>query len=244
MSVTNELSHLICNYLDSHPNLSVNAIANYSGVAETTLRRIKNGELKGVPNNDNVLKLLFYVYKTKDLNDIIEKAPKATSDHLKNEYHQIVSSDTPVAILDKSIIENEIDYLLLVLASSTKGVLKEEVSRQFGELGHNYAKRLIGKEILKDLGDRYQSLLDCFRLPDESFIQNFKAMANYIKVDREERVHPNLYYNLSESLNEDAYQKVRSIQIQASREIIDIMNNSKNHGDIAMFSLIAVDTMK
>lgn len=244
MSVVKELSQLIEGYLSTHSNLSVNAIANYSGVAETTLRRIKNGELKGTPSNDNTLKVLFYIYKTRDLNEIIAQTTPAIAQHLSCEYHQVVTCEEEVRMLDSSIIENEVDYRLLILSSSAKGVSKEEVTRQFGELGHNYAKRLIAKEILEDRGEGYKSLLSSFRLPDESFIQNFKAMANYIKVNREERIRPNLYYNLSESLNEDSYQKVRSIQIQATRDIITIMNDRRNHGDIPMFNLIAIDSIE
>ncbi len=243
MNAVSELSTLIHDYLASHSNLSTNAIARYSGVAETTLRRIKNGDLKRLPSNDNILKILFYLYKSRDLGEISEKVPEALGEHLKKEYQQVLTSQQEVSFLDESIIQNEVDYLILILASNTSGVHKDEITRQFGLLGHSQANTLIEKEIIKREGDYYKSCIQSFRVSDSLFVKNFKAMANYIKVDREKREHSNLYYNLSESLNVDAYQKVRSIQIEASKQIIEILNDSRNHGDIPMFNLIAVDTV-
>lgn len=246
MLAIKELSTLIDDFLAKNENVSINALAMRMGIAETTLRRIRNGDLVRLPKNDNLLKIICYIYKSFDLQEITKHLPPALKEFFMAEYLIVTGSEkNPVTILDREIVDSQITYLVLKLASNHSGVARTEILRMFGELGLKSAKHLQNSDILlEDSTGIFRTKICAFRLNDESFITNFKTVSEYIKIDREERVGPNLYYNLSESLSLEGLIKVHNIQKKAINEICEIMNDEKFKGELPVFTLAAIDTLQ
>jgi len=239
-----ELSALIEGYLESNSNVSINALAMRMGIAETTLRRIRGGQSKRLPNSENLLKIVFYIYKTKDLYEVREVLPPLLKEHFTSLFLLTEASlNNPVTEIDDSIIDNQITYLVLKLASNHSGVNKNEVLRLFGEIGLKSAETLIDSDILTEEKGLFKTKINTFRLPHNSFIKNFKSVSDFIKIDPEKTKGPNIYYNLSESLNLEGLTRVQAIQKKAVKEISDILNNDKFKGELPVFSLTAVDTL-
>ena len=71
-SLNLELQELIQSYLHQHSNLTLNALANRSGVAGTTLRRLSQGESKGEVSPHVVLQLVAYIYKERRISKLLE----------------------------------------------------------------------------------------------------------------------------------------------------------------------------
>lgn len=240
-----ELSTLIEDFLLANKNISINALAMRMNIAETTLRRIRSGNIKRLPTNDNLLKIIFYLFKSTNLNEIKNKLPTSLKKFFEQEYMLVENSlDNPVTVLDSSIVDSQITYLVLKLASNHSGVRRDEVLRLFGELGIMSANHLIQANILFEENQVFHTKISAFRMPDESFIKNFKSTAEFIKTDPEKRDGPNLYYNLSESLNLDGLTKIQTIQKKAVQEICTILNDKSYKGDLPVFALVAVDTLK
>lgn len=214
-------------------------------IAETTLRRIRGGNLKRLPNNDNLLKIIFYLFKSTNLNEIKNKLPSGLRNFFEKEYLLVENcNDNPVTVLDSNIVDSQITYLVLKLASNHSGVHRDEILRLFGELGIMSARHLSKADILFEDDQVFKTKMSAFRLPDDTFIKNFKTTAEFIKTDPQKRDGPNLYYNLSESLNLDGLTKIQSIQRKAVEEICLILNDKSYKGELPVFALVAVDTLK
>ncbi len=239
-----ELSTLLENFLLENKNVSINALSMRMGVAETTLRRVRSGNLKRLPNNDNLLKIIFYLFKSTDLGVIKNLLPPGLKNFFVREYVIVENSiNNPVTVIDPSIIDSQITYLVLKLASNHSGVKKEEVLRLFGELGLMSAKHLEREDIVYEEENIFKCKLSAFRLDDNSFIRNFKTTAEFITTEPEKRIGPNLYHNLSESLNLEGLTRIQEIQKKAVKEICEILNDEKFKGELPVFALVAVDTL-
>lgn len=243
MSAISELSDLIQKYLNERPNLSLNALAIRSEVPETTLRRISKGELKRLPKNETILKILSYIFQTEKLREIAERSPTDLALFMKAEYMlSDEQANSPQINLDR-FLPDQVSYLVFKLASNSSGVYRGEIERLFGELGLGALEKLLKAAVIKFDGEKYKSAFESFRLSDESFVDNFKAVSNFIKTDPEKRRTPNFYYNLSESLSDVGLRKVREIQVEATRQVLKIMNDSQYHGEIPVFNLVAIDSL-
>ncbi|OUR95502.1 hypothetical protein A9Q84_16855 [Halobacteriovorax marinus] len=239
-----ELSYLISEYLERTPNLSINALALRMGIAETTLRRIRGGNSKRLPNSENLLKIVFYIFNTHDLYIVRDSLPKALSEHFICVYLLTgTGQNNPITQIDDSVLDNQISYLILKLAANNSGVTRDEVLRLFGQVGINSTDKLFSADILVENNGIIKTKVSTFRLPDQSFIKNFKSVADFIKIDPDKRIGPNLYHNLSESLNLEGLVRIQTIQKKAVQEITNILNEEKFKGELPVFSLIAVDTL-
>lgn len=242
-SLNVELKHLIQDYLSQRAHLSVNSLANNMGVAETTLRRMCNGENKRTPSSDNIIKVLSYIYKESNLYSLKEKLPQNLREYFETEFY-LQDPNQQLEIIDiDSLVSDQTSYLCYKLAANTNGVKKEEITRLFGKIGEVAVSSLIKKGILLEREGKFFTETGTFRMPDSRFVENFKSVASFIKTDPEVRNNPNLYSNFSESLNEEGLKSVRKIQLDANKKILKVMNEAKYKGDLAVFALNAIDTI-
>lgn len=244
MEEIRELSHILNSYLEQREHLSLNSLAKNMNIAETTLRRIKNSELKRLPKNETILKVLSYIYKSSDLYELRSNLnPTSLGAYLSEEFLLSDSNQKhSVQIIDESV-SDQISYLVFKLASNSCGTTKDEVKRMFGELGIKSLEALELDGLVRDSDGTIHSKISTFKVSNKYFVRNFKAVSDFIKVDSPGD-NPNLFYNLSESVNLDAFKKIHKAQKNALKEITSIMNQETSRGDIPLFILSAVDTLK
>lgn len=236
-----ELSTLISDYLKQRPQLSLNSLAINMGVPETSLRRIKNCELVRPPKNDNLLKILSFIFKTDDLMVIAENLQGDLKNYIKEEF--FLPEKGSVAFDVDRFIPDQQSYLIYKLAANSSGVEKSEVQRLFGDFGLMSAEKMIRSGVLEERENFFFNVHEHFRMSDERFIENFKAVSDFIKVRGNEE-HAHLYFNFSESLSPEAIRKIHTIQKKANRDILKVIDSESSQGEIPFFFIGAIDSIK
>jgi len=240
-----DLQNLLNDYLESSINFSLNALSKKICVPETSLRRIKNGDLRRLPKIDNVLKILKYIYKTDSLYEIVKLAPEELSKELQEKLViDIEDNCTTRLVVDlEKFINDQVAYLVYKLASNTNGVKSSEVNRLFGEHGVQTLLNLEKAGVITNNDKVFKTIQGTFRMSDDRFVENFKSVSNFIKTDPEKIKTPNLYMNLSESLNIEGLKRIKAIQVRAIRETRKVLSCDEYKGHLPVFNLIAVDTL-
>ncbi len=239
-----ELTHILNSYLEQRKHLSLNSLAQNMKIPETSLRRIKNSDLKRMPKNETILKVLSYIFKTSDLYEIRSNLdPSGLGKYISEEFLLSDSRQTSnIQIIDDSV-SDQTSYLVFKLASNSCGTTVEEIKRLFGEVGLKSLEKLELDNLIRISGELVESKIDTFKVSNKYFVRNFKAVSDFIKVDSQEDT-PNLYYNLSESVNTEALSRIHKIQKKALKEIISIINDDESRGELPLFVLSAIDTLK
>jgi len=241
--ILKELSDVIEAYLLRNPRLSLNGLATKAGVSEPTLRRMRKQNIKTLPKINTILDLLSCVYKERNISDLIPYCPPATKEYLSDAFAVILNEESPYEN-DKLLcreLKDTTSYLIYKLAACRVGVKVEDIEYFFGVVGTTKAKELEKKSLIFEMLGFYHARTKSFRLDNDRFIPNFKAVADFIRVQDGVRKKDNLFYNLSESISEEGYKEVIEIQRKALKEIIDIFSNKKYAGDKPTFILSAVD---
>lgn len=246
LAILSELKDAITSYLEVNKNLSLNAIACRSNVSEPTLRRIKKGEVKTLPRINTIVDILSIIYKERNISSLIQKC----GPHLKSYLSKVFSvlMDTEAAYENDTglskVLQDSTSYLIYKLAANRIGIKREQVQRNFGELGLKKLSDLERKGLVFEMVGSYHARTKSFCLDDDLFIQNFKSVADFIRIEEGPARGDNLFYNLSESVSEEGYQKIMAIQRQALKEIVSILNDKKFVGDKQAFVLSTVDYFK
>ena len=93
-------------------------------------------------------------------------------------------------------------YLVFKLAANTSGTTRENIQYLFGLLGIEKLEMLLEKELLIEENGVVRTKVENFRLAHDLFVKHFKACADFINTSQQNGRKTNLYYNFSESLNE------------------------------------------
>tara|TARA_Y100000590_G_C15689811_1_gene1003009 strand:+ start:888 stop:1676 length:789 start_codon:yes stop_codon:yes gene_type:complete len=241
-----ELSTIIDNHLLRHQNLSLNGLALKSGVSEPTLRRVRKREIKTLPKITTILDILSCIYKERNISDLIPYCQPATKSYLSDVFSVILNEESPYEN-DKQLcreLKDNTSYLIYKLAACRIGIRKEDVEYFFGTLGKARAIEMEKKSLIFEMLGFYHARTKSFRLDNDQFITNFKSVAEFIRVEEGVKNKDNIFYNLSESISEEAYKEVMAIQKSALKEIVKIFNDKKYAGDRPAFVLSAVDFFK
>lgn len=236
------LAKLLLDYLNERAHLSLNSLSINMDVPEATLRRIVKCHNKRMPSNDNLVKILKYIFKCEDLLQLKEMCPPSLGQYLEVEFS--LYQDNNLRYFEVSeILNDRVTYLCFKLAANTAGVKIEEVKRLFGMLGEKAIEKLCQLKIVS-LQEGIAKTEDfTFRLPDQQFIQNFQTTAEFIKTNPLDRQTSNIYSNTSESLNEQGLKQIIKIQREANRKILKIINDKSMKGEIPVFCIQAIDSL-
>lgn len=248
-SVVIELKQIIQSYLDEHQRISLNGFSKKCQVSEPTLRRIMSGKVKTTPTLTTIIDILSTISKENRLPELIELYPGIIGDTLKQSFG-LLSEETPYEFSTElnELLRDEQSYLIFKLAANSIGVKRNRIKELFGILGEQKLDELISRDLVYEKlvgSDRVAfSRVEGFSLTHELFINHFKACANYINTSTQQSSRNNLFYNLSESVNESARREILTIQLQALKRIMTILNDDKSRGSLPLFVLSAIDTLE
>jgi predicted transcriptional regulator len=238
-----ELQECIKSFLVKNKHLTLNALSKKSSVSEPTLRRVRNAEIKTLPRVNTIVDILSTIYKERNISDLIKHCGPNLRAYLEKVFTVILESNAHYEN-DTGLsreLKNTTSYLIYKLAANRTGIKRELVCRLFGELGLRKLKDLERKGLVFEMIGSYHARTKSFSLDDELFRQNFQAVSEFIRVEDGPEKGDNLFYNLSESISEEGYQKILSIQRQALKEIVHILNEKEYAGDKPVFVLSSVD---
>ena len=245
--VLTHLQALLSEFLEKHPNMTINGLSKRCSVSEPTLRRIKNGQVKTLPSVTTIVDILSYISKEKTIVRLVEKYPGPIADFLKEKIPQTNNSKTPeYSELLNRTLKDPVKYIIYKLAANDTGVDLEKIVEFFGRYGENHLDELLQQNLVEQRGDRYFAKIENFVLSHDLFVSHFKTVADFIKPHKlitASKSHSPLFANYSGSLNKKAYSTILNIQRAAFKKIISVLVDEKSSGEIPTFIIGAVDTL-
>ncbi len=243
--VLRALQGVLQQYLDEKPTRSVNGLSRRCVVSEPTLRRILRGQIKTMPTATTVLDILTTVCKEKNLRKLAQLYPGPIADYLNSNLPQSEDINTEYNQELNRELGDSTQYVIYKLASNSSGLKKEKLQQLFGMHGCVKADHLVKKGYLSLTDETYFSQVKNFTLNHNTFTQNFKIIADFIKTQSpmdSAHLH-SLLVSYSESVSIEAYKEIIGIQKRALRKIRDVMSADSSQGVIPLFLLLAIDTL-
>lgn len=244
MTLTEQLKILLDSYFEKYPHMSINALAKKSGVGASTLRRIINNSLKGNPSPSTVLNLVSATTKERKLAVILKSMKGPIGELLNASFGHFVEEDLPhnySTDLNRELADWP-KYMIYKLASNKNGVLKKDIEAVLGRIGLKHLEALFEQNLVFMEGEIIHAKEKNFGLDINVSLKHLPNLIEFYKPGEIDKGQ-NLFYSLSESLNEDGIKKVKEIQKEAIKKIYNVMNSPYFEGDIPYFSISLMDTL-
>lgn len=243
-TVNSELRELLKAYLEKHPKLTANALAQRAGVPGTTLRRLIQDENKSEVAPHTVLQLVSYLYKEKRISKILEVCPGAIGELLRKSFDQFIfseKSDHKLNADHNELFKDETNYIIYKLAANKFGTSRCEIEAVVGLMGMRKLDSLLKLEVLKEESDgRIYAQEKNFSVDLKLAHQLTHTLVDFYKPERVQDGF-NLFYSLSEGLSEEGIKKVKEIEKDAVKKVFEVMNNEQYQGLIPYFSIFLSD---
>ncbi|MCR9206208.1 MAG: hypothetical protein NXH75_16620 [Halobacteriovoraceae bacterium] len=239
-----QLKDLLTSYFRKHPQVSVNGLSKKSGVGASTIRRLMAGEIKGDPAPHTVLNLASSITKEKRLYVLINMFEGPLGEVLKETFAPYIDLALPHSIekdLNKEL-QDSIKYFIYKAAANRAGAQESWVLDTFGKLGLDRLGELLEKGFLEKSGEVYHAKEKNFSLDLGIAAAHLTQLVKFYKPHELDKGR-NLFYTLSESLNEEAIQKIKDIERNAMKEIYQIMEDENSFGETPYFSLLVSDEL-
>jgi len=244
MSVSYQLKTVVEDYFVRYPHMSINAFSLKSGVAATTLRRIKAGTIKNDPAPHTVLNIVSALSNEKRLDKLVRAFDGAIREYLFDSFGNFLDEiDTHYKLDLNDILKDQITYFIYKLAANRKGTDIVDVNYTFGKLGVDKLQYLIDKGLVYEKDGRVHASEKNFSLDVSVAASHLPELVKFYKPHQVAQ-GKNLFYSLSETINEDGIRKIKEIQKEAIKKIHTIMNSPFYEGDIPFFTIDMCDTME
>jgi len=238
------LQRFVHDYLLKHPGLSMNALALRAQVSGTTLRRMMDPAKVHVPGASFVLNLICYITKIKKVSLVLKNIDGPIGDYLRTFYKTEIYDDSNEHSIDCDLIflMQDFDcYLIYKLAANYCGVSKSQVFRVLGEKGIAKLSYLITKAAVYSEDQKYYHAKEKnFSIPLELSERHLPRLVEFYRSENLEKGR-NLFYSLSESLNEEGVKMAKSIIRNAVKQVYDLSMTEQYKGNIPFFSLFICD---
>ena len=243
MSVCCQLKAVVDDYFVKYPHMSLNAFSLKSGVAPTTLRRIVAGTIKNEPAPHTVLNIVSALTNEKKLSTIVNAFEGPIQEYLNDSFGNFLTEINTHYQLDlNEVLKDEITYFVYKLSANRKGTDRVSVQHMFGKLGVDKLNFLVKKGLVIENEGEVHAVEKNFSLDVEIAASHLPSMVKFYKPHNVEKGQ-NLFYTLSETLNEDGIRKIKEIQKEAIKKIYAVMNSPFYEGEIPFFTLDMCDTL-
>ncbi len=239
------LQGILQNYLNEKPTRSLNGLSKKCTVSEPTLRRILKGQIKTLPTATTILDILTTLSGEKNTALIANAFPGSIAEYLESIIPQAQEFGTEYDSELNAELKDPVKYIIYKLAANSSGLRHAKLSELFGRHGLNQAEILIQKGYLQNDNNILVTKVKDFTINQESFVNNFKLVADYIKTQNpiaKTNLH-SLLANYSESVTPEAFKDIVSLQKRTLQKIRKIMSNVDSKGSIPLFLLLAIDTL-
>lgn len=245
LSLNTQLKEIIDNYLTVHTSLTVNGLANRANVPGTSLRRMIKGSNKSIPAAHTVLNLVSYIYREKNIGKLLTKINGPVGAMLSESFGSFTTRNDHYSndLELNETLSDQFNYFIYKLAANHKGTTESEVYELYGSVGITRLKSLVAQgDILNNEKGQYHAREKNFALDLAVAKKHLPELVNFYRPEEVSQGR-NLFYSLSESLNNAGIQKVKDIQRDAVKKIGEIVNGAENHGDIPYFSIQLCETL-
>ena len=244
-SVNSQLRQLTESYMQKHSGLTLNALAGRCGVPATTMRRLmqkgSEGEQRSELAPHSVLSLVSYLLKEKKISSLLKKIDGPVAELLNRCFNQFIfDEDSSTHTLDNDlnkIFQDKTSYLIYKLAANKCGTTTAEIKNIFGLMGLQKLSELVDKNwIVSDAKDneRLHAREKNFSVDLELAHKLTHSLVDLYKPNDVKDGY-NLFYSLSEGMNESGIKKIKEIELDAVKKIYELMNTEKYQGEYRLF---------
>jgi hypothetical protein len=246
-SVNSQLRKMTADYIEKHPGLTLNALASRSGVPATTMRRLMQEEGRSELAPHSVLALVSYLLKEKKISKILKTISGPVADLLNKCFDQFIfdekSSSHELSADLNTVFRDKTCYLVYKMAANVSGTSIDDIKNAFGLLGLTKLNEMVEKGwIISDEQGKLHAKEKNFSVDLALAHQLSHALLDLYKPS-EVKAGYNLFYSLSEGMNNEGIQKIKEIEKEAVKKIYEIMCTKNMQGDIPYFALIVSDVM-
>jgi hypothetical protein len=246
VTLNDQLKKIVNHYFERYPHMSINGLAQKSGVGATTLRRLINSTGKGEPAPHVVLGLVSATSKEKRLSQLVTMFDGEVGELLKKSFAPYIEKDMPQEIDQdlNEVLADQISYFIYKLSANREGTDKMEISDLYGKAGlERFTKLLkLGFVYLDPKKIRIHAKKKDFSLDVKIAADHLPEMMKFYKPNQISQ-GKNLFYTLSESINEEGVQKIKEVQKEAVKKVFDIMRSPFYEGKIPYFTVQVCDTL-
>lgn len=224
MTLLDEARGLIKAYLASKPHISVAALARSAGMAASTARSIIQGEVQktALVNLVNLLQV-FMDYET--INVLVSKYDQDSAEaaHVslltKKKFKYVASEAFEYAHPDQNI---------LALASSSHGVSRDRIRKEYGEHGLGRVEKLLNSGMLREINNRIKHQNEQVYYPITDTQKKVSLQADSWKP--EDMDLGGFILHLTQNYTLEAHDKAIHIVKDAIAKLSDL-EKTNNHGD-------------
>ena len=244
--VNDQLRQLVQNHLAKHPHLTLNAIAERSGVPATTLRRLIQEENRSELAPHSVLSLSAYLYKEKRLSRLLSIIEGPIKTLLQKSFDKFVFDESAADYeLDhdlNSLLHDKTTYLVFKICANQAGASLNTIKESFGYFGVQSLELLMNKKFVyfNEADRNYHAHNKKFTLDLELAHRLTHALVDAYK-PQDVAKGQNLFYSLSEGMSEEGIQKIKKIKKEAINKVHEVMCDPNNQGNLPYFSLFISD---
>lgn len=244
MTVTEELQAVVCDYLEKHPNISINALSKRSGVPATTIRRVINKQVKKTIAPHTVLNLVSSITKEKRLSRLINMFEGEIGQLLKENFSAFADESLEGSYNQElnAALADPTTYFVYKLASNRTGISESMIQELYGKVGLQKLFLLADLELVEESEGNYIASDKNFSLDIEVAAKHLPELVKFYKPSQLE-LKRNMFYSLSETINEEGIQKIKEIQKEAVKKTYQIMQSPFYEGTIPYFSVQICDTL-
>jgi hypothetical protein len=244
VTLNQQLKNIVHNYFEKYPHMSINGLAQKSGVGATTLRRLVNSTGKGEPTPHVVLGLVSATAKEKRLSHLITMFDGEVGEILKKSFSPYIEKEMPHQIdndLNK-VLEDQISYFIYKLSANREGTDKMQISELYGKMGLDRLSKLIKLGFVYAKENKLHAKKKDFSMDVKIAAEHLPEMMKFYKPDQINSGR-NLFYTLSETLNEEGIQKIKDVHKEAVKKVFDIIRSPFYEGKIPYFTVQVCDTL-
>lgn len=244
-TVNDQLRDMTSAYLNSHPGLTLNALAGRSGVPATTMRRLmqKTGS-ELAPHS--VLSLVSYLLKEKKISTLLRKVEGPVAYLLNKSFNQFIFDEETKHEMHtnlNTLFQDRTCYLIYKLAANACGTSVREIRDIFGPIGLQKLQEMTDDAlIITDDNERLHARDKNFSVDLSLAHKLTHSLLDFYKPKDVEK-GLNLFYSLSEGLSEEGIKKIKEIEISAVKKIFEVMNDESCQGSIPYFAVVFSDVL-
>jgi hypothetical protein len=240
------LRKALSEYRREKAHLSLRAIAKNSGVNRYFLMKLLDeNDTSTALDLSQVLLLAKFITQRESVREAIDSSSREVQEVLKRVFavdYELVP-EGKVNLFQQTDLYNPDNYLVLVLSTNSRGTKREYIQRILGERGEKALLELLAKGlIIESEGGRIHLAKGTdFTCTFDIYKHQIPSYLRYYSPQRANQSRNNLHV-VSEGVNLQGLRKVHQLHIEFYKNLLEILIDKENTGDIPMFSFGCMDT--
>ncbi len=243
-NAADQLASIIKAYLEKNPKLSLNRLAEQSGVSEASLRRVLANEYKANPSIHLTLSILRQITGQKSFINLCKNHTGPLSDYLYNELalDQLNEEQEAYRNQIQSKVYDPIIFHVTALAGSPLGVTEEQVETYLGIEGIKALLSLYEEDFLCLKDGYFHTNEKGVSFARDIFKPVLQSTIDLIDTEGSPMDSDNFFYLWTSALNKKGIQKLRKLKLETYQKLKELTREERFQGDKHVFFFGAFDT--